>query len=55
MWIKNYNGDTMIRIDSRKVQENDTFIAIKGYKDDGHNYIEDAIIFFAPFFIASSI
>lgn len=43
MWIKNYNGDTMIRIDSRKVQENDTFIAIKGYKDDGHNYIEDAI------------
>lgn len=33
----------MIKIDSRKIQEGDTFVAIKGYKTDGHNYIEDAI------------
>ena len=31
-----------IKTDSRKVKEGDTFIAIK-YKNDGHNYIEDAI------------
>ena len=33
----------MIRIDSRKIQQGDTFVAIKGYKTDGHNYIEKAI------------
>ena len=31
-----------IKTDSRKVKEGDTFIDIK-YKNDGHNYIEDAI------------
>lgn len=33
----------MIKSDSRKILEGDTFIAIKGYKFDGHNYIEEAI------------
>lgn len=33
----------MIKIDSRKIKEGDTFVAIKGYKTDGHNYIEQAI------------
>lgn len=32
-----------IKIDSRKVNEGDTFIAIKGINKDGHDYIEDAI------------
>lgn len=31
-----------IKVDSRKVVEGDTFVAIK-YNNDGHNYIEDAI------------
>lgn len=33
----------MIKIDSRKIKEGDTFVAIKGYKLDGHNYINEAI------------
>lgn len=33
----------MIKIDSRKVKEGDTFIALRGVNGDGHNYIEDAI------------
>lgn len=32
-----------IKIDSRKVVEGDTFVAIVGYNVDGHKYIEDAI------------
>ena len=32
-----------IKIDSRKVKEGDTFIAIREVNDDGHNYVEDAI------------
>ena len=32
-----------IKIDSRKINKGDTFIALRGIKDDGHNYIEDAI------------
>lgn len=32
-----------IKCDSRKIIPGDTFIAIKGEKYDGHNYIEDAI------------
>ena len=32
-----------IKIDSRKVKEGDTFIAIRGENDDGHNYVIDAI------------
>lgn len=31
------------KIDSRKIQQGDTFIAIKGYSTNGHDYIEDAI------------
>ena len=33
----------MIRCDSRKVEYGDTFIALKGIKEDGHDYILDAI------------
>ena len=33
----------MIRIDSRKIKKGDTFVAIKGHKLDGHDYIEEAI------------
>lgn len=32
-----------IKIDSRKVIEGDTFIALRGINDDGHKYVEDAI------------
>ena len=32
-----------IKTDSRKVKEGDTFVAIKGYTVDGHDYIEQAI------------
>lgn len=33
----------MLQSDSRKVKIGDTFVALKGIKDDGHNYISDAI------------
>ena len=33
----------MIRCDSRKVKQGDTFIALKGINADGHKYISDAI------------
>jgi len=41
-------GDTNINInkiayDSRKVSENDIFVCIRGFKTDGHNYIQQAI------------
>lgn len=32
-----------IKVDSRKVKNNDTFIAIRGISSDGHSYIEKAI------------
>lgn len=32
-----------IKIDSRKVRQGDTFIALRGINKDGHDYIEDAI------------
>lgn len=32
-----------IKTDSRKVVKGDTFIALRGINDDGHNYVEDAI------------
>ena len=32
-----------IKIDSREIVKGDTFIAIRGKNDDGHNYILDAI------------
>ncbi|MBQ9318157.1 MAG: UDP-N-acetylmuramoyl-L-alanyl-D-glutamate--2,6-diaminopimelate ligase [Bacilli bacterium] len=33
----------MIKSDSRKIKEGDTFIALKGVNNDGHEYILDAI------------
>ncbi|WP_298418483.1 UDP-N-acetylmuramoyl-L-alanyl-D-glutamate--2,6-diaminopimelate ligase [uncultured Kordia sp.] len=46
--IEAVTGDTTIAIrelvfDSRKVQLNDVFVAIKGYEVDGHSYISTAI------------
>lgn len=46
--IESVVGDTSVAInnvifDSRKVQENDVFVAIVGVLADGHNYIEKAI------------
>lgn len=32
-----------IKTNSKEVKDNDIFIAIRGIKNDGHNYIEDAI------------
>src|SRR5664280_3372285 len=32
-----------IEFDSRKVQKNSLFVAVKGYKTDGHNFINLAI------------
>lgn len=32
-----------IKIDSRKVKAGDTFVAIIGFREDGHDYIEEAI------------
>lgn len=33
----------MIKTDSRKVVKGDTFLALRGINDDGHNYVKDAI------------
>ena len=46
--IKSVNGNTQIEIskieyDSKKIEENDLFVAIKGFRDDGKNYIKEAI------------
>jgi UDP-N-acetylmuramoyl-L-alanyl-D-glutamate--2,6-diaminopimelate ligase len=46
--IESVTGSTDIAIhkidfDSRKIEENDVFIAIRGTLSDGHNYIEKAI------------
>ena len=46
--IEAVTGDTNIAVselvfDSRKVQLNDVFVAIKGYEFDGHSYIDSAI------------
>jgi len=46
--IEAVTGDTNIAVrelvfDSRKVQKDDVFIAIKGYEVDGHSYIKAAI------------
>lgn len=38
---KNFNGK--IKLDSRFITPEDIFIAIKGTKDDGHNYINKAL------------
>ena len=32
-----------IEYDSNKIVENDVFVAIKGYKDDGNNYLDEVI------------
>ncbi len=34
---------TNIECDSKKIQKGDMFVAIKGYDDDGHDYIDEAI------------
>lgn len=46
--IEAVTGDTNISVrelvfDSRKVELNDVFVAIKGYEFDGHSYIDSAI------------
>jgi len=46
--ILTYMGDlnkkiSGINFDSRKIKENNCFIAIKGFKNDGLNYLEEAI------------
>ncbi len=33
----------MIQINSKEVKKGDTFIALKGYNEDGHKYIDEAI------------
>ena len=33
----------MIRVDSRRVEKGDTFVALRGISSDGHSYIEKAI------------
>ena len=42
-----------ISIDSKKVNKNDLFIAIKGERTDGHLYINDAIANGASIIVAS--
>ncbi|NLO88974.1 MAG: UDP-N-acetylmuramoyl-L-alanyl-D-glutamate--2,6-diaminopimelate ligase [Clostridia bacterium] len=40
------NLDTVfkeVKCDSRKVEKGDLFVAIKGYKSDGHDYINEAV------------
>lgn len=46
--LENVKGDTGVSInqvhfDSRKIENNDLFVAIKGTQSDGHNYIKKAI------------
>ncbi|MBQ1496045.1 MAG: UDP-N-acetylmuramoyl-L-alanyl-D-glutamate--2,6-diaminopimelate ligase [Bacilli bacterium] len=41
--IKNNIEINKIEIDSRKVEKGDMFVAIKGFENDGHNYIDEAI------------
>ena len=43
----------MLRVDSRKVEPGDTFLALKGPYTDGHDYIDDAIDKGAACIIAS--
>ena len=45
---KETNGNLNIDInkieyDSNKIEKGDVFVAIKGYKEDGHNYVSEAI------------
>ena len=39
--LKKFNGD--FKIDSREIKKGDIFVALKGSKDHGQNYIGDAI------------
>ena len=32
-----------IEYDSNKIESKDIFVAVKGFKEDGHEYIDDAI------------
>ena len=44
-----------IKYDSRKVEENDLYIALVGYTSDGHDYIKDAIKKGAKVIVTSKI
>ena len=33
-----------IEYDSRKVENNDVFVCITGFKTDGHNYAKSAVV-----------
>jgi UDP-N-acetylmuramoyl-tripeptide--D-alanyl-D-alanine ligase len=39
----NYKNVTSVSIDSRVIKKNSLFVAIKGYRFDGHNFIKDAV------------
>ena len=39
----NYKSVSKISIDSRKIKKGSLFIAIKGEKFDGHNFVRDVI------------
>jgi UDP-N-acetylmuramoyl-tripeptide--D-alanyl-D-alanine ligase len=39
----NYKNVTSVSIDSRAIKKNSLFVAIKGEKFDGHNFINDAV------------
>ena len=36
-------GDNMLQVDSRKIKQGDTFLALRGVSSDGHDYINKAI------------
>lgn len=44
-----------VSTDSRRLKENELFIAIKGERFDGHNYIEEAVLRGSPVVIVSDI
>lgn len=39
-----YNGDDMIKSDSRRIEKGDIFVALSGIKHDGHDFIDEAIL-----------
>ena len=46
--VESFNGVTNVKVDgiqydSRKIQSNNIFVAIDGFKVDGHDYIENAL------------
>ncbi len=54
--VGNVQGDiNAIKYDSRKVKENDMFVAIKGVQADGHDYINKAINKGAKYIVTEKI